>query len=361
MVQQEGVEMALSFIGDNDKTMDDKKNRASYFKNIFHYSLMFIIILIGLELSLRTIYYQIYAPRSVATFAAYDKLLRIIKSLGKTQIINKQALCREDSNLGYGMIPGKHVIAIEWKLSFIKLVHRFTLAVGKDGYAITSDHPELYKNKPPIWIFGCSYTLGWPLDNKYSYPWLIQNKLTKYYIRNFGVNGYGNGHSLIQFKELLKTEKKPIIAIFSYNSFFKQRNVATSEIAEYKAQGVANPCYPRVGISDNGGLNIKLLPLKKLQNFDPDIFYMERITSKIFKEIKALCASHGIKPIIAVQYADDDDRVVMYCRSIGFEIADMRVDLNQNNLVYPFDPHPGPSVQKQYAQKLSNYLEPILK
>ena len=169
--------MVISSRKDNKLTMGDKKERTSYLKYILNYFLMFIIIIIGLELSLRTIYYQIYAPRSVATFAAYDKVLRIIKKFGKTKIINKRALCREDTKLGYGMIPGKHVIAIEWQLSFIKLVHKFTLMIGKDGYAITSDHPELYESKPNIWIFGCSYTLGWPLDNKYSYPWLIQKRL----------------------------------------------------------------------------------------------------------------------------------------------------------------------------------------
>jgi hypothetical protein len=281
--------------------------------------------------------------------------------LGKTSIIYNQPLFRANPNLGYSMIPGKHVIALEWQLSFLKLKHQFSLMIGKDGYALTSNHPALYQNLPQVWIFGCSYTLGWPLDNKYSYPWLIQKKFKHYYIRNFGVNGYGNTQALIQLKELLKGGEKPALAIFAYNNFYLQRNAATSEISEYDAEGVANPRYPRAAISDTGAFTIKLFPLKQLKNFNPGTLYMERVTARIFKAIKKLCDLHGIRPLLAVQYADDDDQILPYCRSIGFEIADIRVGLNQTNLVYPFDPHPGPSVQRQYAQKLAKYLQPILK
>lgn len=345
----------------HDQPKNNQVKRKFSLRILSYYLLMFFIALVGMEISFRAIYYQKFCVHPLAIYAATDKLLRLISALGKTSIICTESLFKKDKMLGYSMVPGRHKLSLEWKAFPLKLHHNFTLVVGQDGCATTSANPELYKEKPQIWIFGGSYTLGWPLDNQYSYPWLLQNKFKGYYIRNFGVNGYGNIQALIQLKELLKTGSKPVMAIFAYNNFFNERNVAASEIADFDPPGVPNACYPRTCLNAQGNVSIALLPFQDLKGFDPDIFYKEKVTCGIFKEIKELCDLHHIIPSIAVQYAGDEDRVVMYCRSLGFGIADIRVKLDQTNIVYPFDTHPGASAHKQYAEKLREYLEAKLK
>jgi hypothetical protein len=265
-----------------------------------------------------------------------------------------------DPVLGYRMLPGEHHVAIEWKTPLLTLVHNFTVSVNSDGQRITSSNPEKYAGLPEIWLFGCSYTLGWPLEDGQAYPWLVQERLRRHKIRNFAVNGYGNTHALLQLQKDLQQGKKPVIVVFVYNSFFLERNVATSAIAAFAEPGEVNPCYPRAGINDRGDLEIKLLALKELKQPDPDTVYMERVTFRILKSIKELCDQKGILSILAFQYGENGDPVVAHGERLGFKIFDMRLNLSQKDIVYPFDTHPNGKIHGIYAEKMIAFLEPMV-
>src|SRR6266850_3005462 len=73
---------------------------------------------------------------------------------------------------------------------------RFTLTGGRtfkttqliNGLRIT--HPlNTYpgEGKKEIWIFGCSQTFGWALNDEETFPWLVQEKFTTYEVVNFGM------------------------------------------------------------------------------------------------------------------------------------------------------------------------------
>jgi hypothetical protein len=40
--------------------------------------------------------------------------------------------------------------------------------------------------KPEIWIFGCSFTHGWALQDQETYPWLLQESLPHSEVVNYG-------------------------------------------------------------------------------------------------------------------------------------------------------------------------------
>ncbi len=83
---------------------------------------------------------------------------------------------------------------------------------------------NLSDSKDEIWVFGCSVTHGWSLNDDETYPWLLQESLPCYKIVNFGVTGYGTLHSLIQFHEALLKRKKPKAVIIAYGFFHDRRN-----------------------------------------------------------------------------------------------------------------------------------------
>jgi hypothetical protein len=110
----------------------------------------------------------------------------------------------KDSELGYKHLPGKFKVTLNGNYSFnaTHLNNSLRITHPLNTYNQSSKKPE-------IWILGCSFTYGWSLSDSETYAWLLQEKLPKYEIVNFGVNGYGTLHSFIQFKEALKQGKNP--------------------------------------------------------------------------------------------------------------------------------------------------------
>jgi hypothetical protein len=90
----------------------------------------------------------------------------------------------KDAELGYKHLPGKFKVTLNGNYSF-KATHL--------NNSLRVTHPLNTYNqsskKPEIWIFGCSFTYGWSLNDSETYPWLMQEKLPNYEIVNFGVNG----------------------------------------------------------------------------------------------------------------------------------------------------------------------------
>ena len=121
--------------------------------------------------------------------------------------------------LGYSLIPGKFIITLGSRYSFnvTHLPNTLRITHPIDGY-LNKD-----KQKEEIWIFGCSFTHGWGLNDEETYPWLLQERFPEYEIVNFGVGGYGTIHSLTQFREALEI-KTPKLAVLAYASFHDKRN-----------------------------------------------------------------------------------------------------------------------------------------
>jgi len=120
--------------------------------------------------------------------------------------------------LGYTGRPGSFVGTMPTGYSF-RATHL------PSGHRIT--HPlDTYnasRQKPEIWIFGCSWTYGWSLSDEETFPWLLQERFPEYEVVNFGMDGYGTTHSAMQFREALKS-KSPKVVILAYAGFHDVRN-----------------------------------------------------------------------------------------------------------------------------------------
>jgi hypothetical protein len=120
---------------------------------------------------------------------------------------------------GYAQLPGTFVVTLRDGYSF-------TMTHLPSGLRIT--HPLATstdtRSKPEIWIMGCSFTHGWSLNDQGTYPWLLQDHLPEYEVVNYGVEGYGTLHALLQLRETLTTQCPPRVVVYAYASLHDGRN-----------------------------------------------------------------------------------------------------------------------------------------
>ncbi len=320
------------------------------------------------ELGLRAMYYQRNSGYRCAIVHAFIKLKDHFSATTQNYLYSKP-LYRPDSLLGYGCNPGRHELGIQMRtrLGLTSRTWKFTAVLDGQGYRITKIAANTGGDKTGIWIYGCSYTWGWPLDNEETFPFLVQNELPEYAVQNFAGNGYGTVHALLQLRhELGRGTVPPVAAIVVYNRFHLPRNVAApSRLNEYRFVSSTmklSGSHPKAELNGAGILSVKLVPLAPSSESNPSIEYMETVTIAIMDEIKALCDKYLILPVLAVQSDPSFDRVAVHCAEAGYKVIDMAMPypLPPEYQIQPFDNHPNQAAHKQYAAKLLKGLGPLL-
>lgn len=277
----------------------------------------------------------------------------------------------KDAALGYKHLPGKFKVTLNGNYSFnathLNSSLRITRAIE------TYNTPS---NKPEIWIFGCSFTYGWSLNDNQTYPWLLQEKFPNYEIVNFGVNGYGTLHSFIQFKQALQQGKKPKIAVIAYAGFHDRRNTLlrarSKQMAAWNKLGIL--FQPDARLAENGGftysmakLEYREFPLMRVSAFshfleinynqlEEQLYKSREVSLAIIQEFHRLAEANNVKLVVAGINAGSAQMLEELSKE-GIATVDISVDLKipaNNNL--PHDLHPSAVANRQYAEKLGNFL-----
>ena len=278
---------------------------------------------------------------------------------------------RKDSALGYLPAEGTFKITLPGFYSF-RVTH------AANGLRITrrlDSHAE--NTKAGIWIFGCSYTEGWTLNDEETLPWLLQARLAKYEVTNFGVSGYGTLQSLIQLREGLRNGVKPALVVLNYASFQDRRNtLARSWMKTRMTYGpsvyFSDVRLPYMGWSANQKPELLYQPIEyhevplsrysALANTLDETFnriadrtyHSHEVSKAIVDEFAELCKANQIQFILAGITADAETADMLeYGKSRGLMTVDISVDLNlKENTNLPYDNHPSALANKQYAEKL---------
>ena len=229
------------------------------------------------------------------------------------------------------------------------------------------------ERKQEIWIFGCSLTYGWSINDEKTYPWLLQERFPKYDVINFGVSGYGTIHSLSQFREALKT-RAPKVAVLAYASFHDQRNtfsrIRRKEIAPWNKLGPLVQPYAR--LDKEGGLqylfadveysefplmrNLALAHFIEM-NYNQMEFKGHRshaVSEVLIAEMARLAKQFKVKFILA--NIEGDHAMLDFAEKNRIPNIDISVDLNlpeHTNL--PHDDHPSVLANEKYADKLGSF------
>ena len=277
----------------------------------------------------------------------------------------------KDSELGYKHLPGKFKVTLNGNYSFnaTHLNNSLRITHPLNTYNQSSKKPE-------IWIFGCSFTYGWSLNDSETYPWLLQEKLPKYEIVNFGVNGYGTVHSLIQFKQALKQPNKPKIAVIAYAAFHDARNTLLrgrrKDVTDWNKLGILLQPDARLNGENNftykmAKLEYREFPLMRVSalshflevnynKFEYKLYRSHEVSKAIIEDFNRVAEAKGVK-LVVVGIDSGSAKMLQELSQEGIATADISVDLKipaNNNL--PHDGHPSAAANRQYAEKLEGFL-----
>jgi hypothetical protein len=285
---------------------------------------------------------------------------------------------RADPALGYLPVPGTFMVTLPGPYSF-RITH------AENGLRLTSRDTAEKKPKGEIWIFGCSYTEGWTLNDEETYPWVLQSQIRNYQVVNFGVSGYGTLQSLIQFQQALKNGRKPVVVVLSYASFHDRRNtlarswmktrmtngpsVYLSDVklpfmkwsADQKPELLYRPIeYQEVPLARYSALANTLD--ETLNRIVDRTYHSHEVSKALIEDFAELCQKNQINFVVAGITSDPDTAEMLeYCKSRGMMTVDISVDLNiKENTNLPYDNHPSALANQQYAQKLRRPICAVL-
>lgn len=272
--------------------------------------------------------------------------------------------------LGYTHIPGEYMVTLPSGYSFHVTHGPDTLRVT--GPARTDD------TRPEIWIFGCSFTHGWALNDEQTYPWLLQEKLPGYKVVNFGVSGYGTLHSLLQFRAALE-RGRPAVAVLAYASFHDARNTflrqRRKETAPWNRLGPLGQPYAR--LNKDGGLRLAMtevtyeeVPLMRYSAFahflesqynriEDYFFDSHKVSEALVSQMQELARSHDVRLVVAGIWPDAPTHdMLRFASNQGWPVVDLGVDvLAPGYSSMPHDPHPNALANQVYAARLLQYLQ----
>ena len=121
-----------------------------------------------------------------------------------------------DPELGWIDNPGAHLSS-----------GRGMATIEADGSRRTKLRP-LADPKAVVLVLGCSYTLGFGVDDKDTFAWKLQERFPEFDVENFGTAGYGTYQSLLRFRRFLRERHTaPALVVFGFADFHGARDRAT--------------------------------------------------------------------------------------------------------------------------------------
>jgi hypothetical protein len=280
-----------------------------------------------------------------------------------------------DAKRGYLLRPGELKITLPGHYSF-KVTHL------SNGLRIT--HPlDTYSEKPKkeVWIFGCSLTHGWSLNDEQTYPWLLQEEMPGYEVINFGAEGYSTLQSLIQFQQALEKGQRPALVILAYGgSIHDYRNTLTRSWMKlrmpgrgYVPGGISLPYLkwspdkqPELLYKPLDYHGVPLLHYSAFANFLDDTYnrllektyHSHEVSKVLIEDFASLCKANGTEFVVAGIYSTPETTEMLeYLNRKGVMTVDISVDLNiRENTNLPYDNHPSALANQKYARKLDLFL-----
>lgn len=246
-----------------------------------------------------------------------------------------------------------------------------------DGNRITRP-PETYDYPSPgpaIWLFGCSVTYGWGLDDEESFPWQLQERLPEYDVQNFAVFGYGTVHSYLQLREALEERAPPAVVVLGYGAFHAERNTLLrgrrKQIAR-QASGSPRP-QPYARLVTPGRVEYAVatptyrpLPLmrysalahlleRQLDKLEERAARPELVARAIVSDFAGACRARGVTFVLAAVYPAED--MLAHGRRMGFATVDIAIDPTDPAMVGPrATSHPSAAAARLYAERLRAFL-----
>ncbi len=163
---------------------------------------------------------------------------------------------QDDSLLGYRGRPGKFALLLNDSLPF-------TVTHDAQGWRQPLADSAAQDSLPEIWVFGCSFTHGYGVNDGQDYPAQLQTMLPGYRVRNYGMDGYGTLQNWLLLGNLLAQGRKPHTVVLGYGAFHDQRNTANRYWHKaLHGQRIADGLrYPYIRLDKHDALQIHYGPI----------------------------------------------------------------------------------------------------
>jgi hypothetical protein len=280
----------------------------------------------------------------------------------------------KDSILGYTHIPGSFTVTLadDYAFRVTHLPNTLRITHPQDTYPAAP-------RKPQIWIFGCSYTYGWSLNDDETYAWMVQQAFPDHEVVNFGVNGYGQIHALLQMREALKRGPPPEIAVVTYAGFHDERNTFLRNrrkvVATWNKLGPLVQPYARL---DSAGKlrysfaraewrEFPFMRVSAFANFlelkweglEDRLYRSHDVTKALLREMAARAEQDHFTLVIAgISQDEPTGDILRFAEANGIPAVDISTDLaapGYRNL--PHDRHPSALANQAWARTLVAYLQ----
>lgn len=283
-------------------------------------------------------------------------------------------LFQPDAVLGYKNIPGSFDITLGGE-------YKFHVTNLESTYRATHDGPT-DPAKAQVWVLGDSITYGWSVNDEDTYVWRLQREFPSYEFVNFGLNGYGTIHSLLQIRQALAAGLKPAFVIVTYASFHGERNTLTRArrraLIPWEGLGALNQPYGRLDSRGeleilNGSAAFSELPLERYSaliamisarydSLEQRYSGSHEVSKAAIRAMSRDLGGRGIPLVVATVTSDPEtEDMRRFCSTNGISSTDISVDYSArelNNL--PYDGHPNAAAHKLYAERLATAIREAL-
>jgi len=323
--------------------------------------------------------FALKAGLSVAVFMAMMGILEVILRLTKEppwqpylvpfRVEPGGKLYEDDPILGFRLKPGCFDV-------YLANGTRVQTTHGAEHERATAADVSATKGKPEIWIFGCSYTYGWSVNDEETFPWLVQTALPGLRVRNLGVPGYNNVQSLLWMRQKIREGCRPQRVVLVYASFHDERNAGLRRwqktLIRPRDGGLGPQAQPNARLDADGqlrwsekpeklwevpGMRIFSIPHsieKRWAKMEANAVPTAEISRRLIQEMAREAQAAGGAFLLAGIEDDAKTRQRLEAwRQEGGASADLSIDLNLPGLRnFPHDSHPGPAAHRVFAAKL---------
>lgn len=277
-------------------------------------------------------------------------------------------LYQADAVLGYRMLPGRYTVRFASGSAF-RVTH------GPDTLRITrppESPQDAGRDAPALWIFGCSFSYGWGVDDEAVYAWQLQQWLPDWQVVNYSVNGYGTLQSLLQLERALEQRKAPAVAVLAYAAFHVDRNTFVRErrkrVAPFSSLGPLIQPFAR--LDDDGELSVEMAEVeyrewpgmrysalvhaaeRRWNAFERDRANGPAVTRALVRRFVERAQQAGARVIVA-GIAGASEEVLAEAAALGATPVRLALDLDRPGMRnLPHDAHPSPLAHRQYAGRL---------
>jgi hypothetical protein len=320
---------------------------------------------------------------------ALGTLLALVAAEGLVRLKGIKPWVVEDIHIG--VTPGGRFYTPHPTLGYTHLPGAFVVTLP-DGYAFHVTHlPNTLRvthplatyaharPKPEIWLFGCSFTHGWSLNDEETYPWVLQERLPAYEVVNYGVGGYGTIHALLQLREALHTRPPPVVAVYAYAAFHDERNTfdrtRRKGVAVWNRLGPLIQPYARLDRTGHlrhalAAVEYREFPLMRqsalihllemsYSELEAHVAHSHDVSKRLLLELAHLATEYQVPLVMAGMMDDEQTREMLtFAHDQGVLATDLSHDLTTDAYWnVPHDGgHPSPLANHIYAERLEAFL-----